>query len=389
MNKSKQKSIIIYTVIIFIYVLIFLILDKLNFAIRKDEIHFWPTALKFSKSWLPSIELLKNYGELNTPLPFIIFGSLEHVFNGGIVIGRLFNLMLSLCILFFFTYNRKQKDTSYVYSLIGLLLFPYFILCATHLYTDIIATFCVFAGFLFYLKKRNLVSCILFILAVSSRQHMLAFPFGILVFEIIKLIKESDCEMKGLIRKVAFYQFIACTSFLAWFLFWGNFGPSTEIAIQNVSTVSAFRIYPEYSLYFLSCIGFYFVIPEIILFKRYADVYSYVNIKSIVIAITVSMLFMLFPPFQNFDYSIPAMGYMDKMFRVFRSDLLRVVFFCVFATLACLRFYVLRIETILILSNVILMAKSHIAWDKYLLPLIVILWFLTAIEYNGKRKPFS
>ena len=41
---------------------------------------------------------------------------------------------------------------------------------------------------------------------------------------------------------------------------------------------------------------------------------------------------------------------------------------------ACLRFKCGRCESVLILCNAVLVSKAHLAWDKYALPRIVLLW---------------
>jgi hypothetical protein len=81
------------------------------------------------------------------------------------------------------------------------------------------------------------------------------------------------------------------------------------------------------------------------------------------------------------------MGYMDKLFRMFGGDFFRMTLFYILALIACLRFLVMNLESLFVLTNVLMMLKSHIAWDKYLLPLIVILWFLNAIGHKGTAFP--
>jgi len=74
---------------------------------------------------------------------------------------------------------------------------------------------------------------------------------------------------------------------------------------------------------------------------------------------------------------------MDKLFRMFGGDFFRMTLFYILALIACLRFFAINLESLLVLSNALMMLKSHVAWDKYLLPLIVILWFLNAIRHKG------
>ena len=379
MSELRSKLITISAILVF-YLIIFNLLGQLSFPIRKDETHFWPTSLKFSKDWVPTIDLLKNYGELSTPLSFIIFGTIEHLFHGGIFAGRLLNLILSLGMLTFIIFLSDGKNRKYMFSIIGVLIYPYFIACSTHLYTDIIAAFFVLVGFIFYLRHLNLMSCLFFILAIASRQYMLAFPLGILVFETLNLIKAEDATLIKPIAIRLLYQFVACLSIMVWVLFWGSFGPALEVARQSVTTVSLFKLFPDHSLYFLSCLGFYFVIPEFVLLKRNASIINLVHKRAILVSISLFILFLIFPPYQNVNNDIATMGYMDKLFRMFAGDLFRITLFYILALIACLRFLTINLETLFVLLNVLIILKSYVIWDKYLLPLIVILWFLNAIE---------
>jgi len=381
MNELKSKLATI-SVVLVLYFIIFILFDQLGFPVRKDEIHYWPTSVKFSKDWVPSIDLLKNYGEVSSPLSFIIFGTVEHIFYGGIFAGRLFNLILSLGILSIFVLTSEGRSRDYLFSLIGILIYPYFIACSTHLYPDVMAAFFVLIGFIAYLKNFNLTSCLFFVLAISTRQYMLAFPLGIFVFEILNHLKSKDPSVKRMTANRSLYQIGACLSLMGWIFLWGNFGPQLELSKQNISTALILRLFPEHGLYFLSCLGFYFVIPESILLKRTRWIRTLFSKPAIIVCVSLFLLFLLFPPYQNVDYNIPTMGYMDKLFRMFAGDFVRLTLFYMLALMACLRFLTIHLESLLVLSNALVMLKSHIAWDKYLLPLMVVLWFLNTIEHK-------
>jgi hypothetical protein len=85
-------------IIIAVYTTLLIWREFLKGAYLWDESHYWETSLIFSKSLIPSLNELKNYEELNTPLPFIIFGILQYLFRQGIFLGRLLTLILSLII---------------------------------------------------------------------------------------------------------------------------------------------------------------------------------------------------------------------------------------------------------------------------------------------------
>ncbi len=376
--KLRSRLITVSSILV-LYLIVFILLSQLRFPIRKDEIHYWPVSLKFSQDWVPSVDLLKNYDELTTPLSFIIFGTIEHLFHGGIFAGRLLNLILSFGMLSILVW-MGGPSRKYLISTVGILVYPYFIGCSTHLYTDVIAAFFVLIGLIAYLKRANWVSCLSFALAISSRQYMLAFPLAIFIFEILNLLKSGDSKVRREIAVRSLWQGFACLSIGVWILLWGNFGPGLEVFRQNVLTLSFLKLIPEHSLYFLSCVGFYFVIPELVLLRRTTWMVNSMNKRIIIVSASLLLLFLLFPPYQNVNYDIPTMGYMDKLFRMIGGDFFRMAVFYILALMACLRFLTTDLESLLVLSNGLVMLKSHIAWDKYLLPLIIVLWFLNAYK---------
>ena len=92
------------------------------------------------------------------------------------------------------------------------------------------------------------------------------------------------------------------------------------------------------------------------------------------------MLFLAFPTLGNVDYPIPTMGFLDKAARSVLSDPLRVCVFYFLALVACVRFSRVDLDGVLVYVNALIMLKAHIGWDKYVLPLLVALWYLRARE---------
>jgi peptidoglycan/LPS O-acetylase OafA/YrhL len=82
---SRDFRIIPAVFLIAIYFLIYLAFDGLNFQLKDDENHFWPNSQIFSHTWIPSLDSLSHYNELNTPLPFVVFGWLHKFTNNGLL----------------------------------------------------------------------------------------------------------------------------------------------------------------------------------------------------------------------------------------------------------------------------------------------------------------
>ncbi len=282
LNKiNNNLYIILYLFGIFIlYFIVFFLLDKLQFYPIWDEPNFWETSLIFSNSLIPPGTWLQEYKELNTPLPFIIFGILEYLFKGGIINGRLLNFFISFIISCFIglPINKQRKDA--FLSLCGLILFPYYLWLSGHLYTDIIASFFVLVGILCYIRSQHLISGISFVLAIASRQYMLVFPLAVTAYELYNYLKIQLLTSKST-NKNRNYQLykprlisiltplIATFSIFGWFLLFKGIAPQGAIVERPVPEVqlSWWSVELNSSLYFLACIGLYFVIPELILFR--------------------------------------------------------------------------------------------------------------------------
>jgi len=387
---QRRRTIWLVAGILGLYVVVYVVVNGLSFEPRKDELHFWPTSLQFSHSWIPSVELLRSYNELSAPLPFVVFGQAEYWFSRGIWAGRCINFALSLAVLLIFVLGTSARHGKRILAVIGVLSMPYFMACATHLYTDTMAVFFTVVGVFLHLRRRSLLSAAAFILAISCRQYMIAFPLGIFVFEVMRGTRAKD--LSGLkFPWPAVWQFVACASLAGWVALWGGFCPPAAAEAQGIATVQPEVIVFQNSLYALACLGFYFVLPEMILFRgRFHMPSGLVRIAMLCLVAGLGLCFAMFPPWANTAQSqIPTMGYMDKLMHVLLPDIARIAIYYILAALATIRFLRWNLEGSLVLANVLLMMKAHLAWDKYMLPLIVVLWFLGLVSYEtaGPQQP--
>ena len=337
---------------------------------------------------IPDLNLLRNYGELNTPLPFIIFGILEYLFKGGIFAGRFLNLIISFLITCTIGLSQPGNQKKSLLAVIGLLLCPYYIWLSSHLYTDIIATFFVLLGFILYIRAFNILSGIAFILAIASRQYMLVFPVSLLAFELFNVLKSqvnisrTKSQNKNAMSTRLLMPLIASLSILGWFLFFNGIAPQSGLAQSPTPEVqqSLFFIAPDSSLYFLACVGLYFVIPELCLFHTRSlfspliESRKLLTLKNCLFAFVLLILFAIFPPLQTH-------GILTNVAEKLPNDFFKITLYYLLALIAALRFY-RRIDIAfwILLVNCGLMMKAF-PWDKYVLPLVVVFWYLKSINY--------
>lgn len=384
LNHSQQKFLFILSITAIYIVLIFW-LDFLQGAYWYDEKTFWKTSLTFSNSLFPSIEDLRDYTELNTPLPFIIFGALEYLFNQGIFTGRLLNLILSLIIVFLIGYPTKSKGSRAILCLIGLFLCPYYLWLSGRLYTEMIACFCVIIGLISYIRNRHLISCISFILAIASRQYMLAFPIAIATYEFIIAVKniQNFDRINSVFKWRWLAPFIAALSIFIWIYLFQGLVPKTALEVRLAPEVqrSTWALKPGGILNFLSFVGLYIVIPECILFRASFNFQSFNKHrrKIIIIASALLLYFIIFPPL------LAGSGNIAKLANLLPYNILKMLLFYSLSLLACIRFSQPNLISLIVFFNSLIMVKAY-PWDRYVLPLVVVFWYLKSIGFQEQSK---
>ncbi|NJM85505.1 MAG: hypothetical protein HC839_05125 [Leptolyngbyaceae cyanobacterium RM2_2_21] len=257
-------------------------------------------------------------------------------------------------------------------SAAGLLLFPYYLWLSGRFYTDIISTFFVFWGFFFYFRSTHLLSGIAFVLGIASRQYMLAFPLAVGTYELVISLRKREFPSFKVLMPL-----LAAASIIGWFILFGGIAPSRGLSSRLVPDVqqSLFALEPGGALYFLSFVGLYFVIPEFLLFFRRLPIAQLWQRKGFygAIALGLLILFMLFPP------ALEASGNLMKVADLMPFNIIKYALFYLLALLACWRFSKLNLATWMVIFNSLIMIKAW-QWDRYALPLMVILWYLKSIE---------
>ncbi len=365
--------------------------DFLRFPLDRDETHFWLTSLRFSGGIFPSLEQLANYDDLNTPLPFVLFGVLEHLFDGGPAAARWLNLLAAYATTLVVALPRGGPTARSIAAALGLLTFPYFAGTATHLYTDPLATLFGVLAVSAHLGGRPFRGAAAGALAIASRQYLVAIPAALAVHELFGA--GSPGPRRGWRDRPGrwLWPALAAATLLGWIALFGGFGPRMAVERQRIQTVQAARFFIDHALYFLACLGAYFVAIEALITRVRRDPFagSLLPTRSrpstrvaLVAAAVLGVLFVFFPPLRNVGINVqPTMGFLDKAAHaVLRFDAPRLVLFWSLATWAALR--LLRDRSSLafwiVAAHAVLLTKSHLGWDKYAMPVLAALWLLAS-----------
>jgi hypothetical protein len=374
LRTGAYSTAIFFAVIGASYLAILLVLHFLRFPFRGDEHHFWDTTLYIFQEGHPSLDRLRTYNELMTPLPFLVFGMFDHWFHGGVVVGRYINYFASFAVVTLIGAAGRFS----IYSLlcaIGLMTCPYFLAVSTHLYTDALTICFLILAIFFDLKNRPAATILPFILAISCRQYVVVFPIAIIGRKAVAILRDL---VNGLSFRLNILTLLAptlaITSLGAWAIFFGAMAPTGRLAVEDIEPG---RLFPPHGLYSLACVGLYFVIVEALLFWSFSPVKN-VRWPQVILAVIITLFFILYPPLGNLDQPIQTMGYLDRAARLFTNETGRLALFWLLAMLTCFRFSPLSFAGIIVYLNAALMVLAHVAWDKYALPMLAVLWLLKA-----------
>ena len=375
-----------------IFVVIFFLKQKFNGVLYQDEFHYLPTAVFFSHEPVPSIDLLKSYNELNTPLPFILGGWVVNIFGENIQYLRLLTYGVSFLLLMTFIWSAPGNSKRFFLCLAGLMVFPNYYLCSVYYYTDIFAIISVLAGIVAYLKRAHLAGLLFFVAAISCRQYMLAFPAAIVAYEFLELLKKSSGLTQFLKNiftdKTWIFYSLAVLSIIPWVLLWNGPAPAAVMAEQHYDSNKIINYNFGFVIYASVCLAVYYVIPEVLLsgkikyFIDYPRNYPRLFIALIAIVIT---LIIFFPAKQAFNpyFTWPYLGYIDQLFMTIGiTGFVKQICFGVLMLITLMRFVspYFNLASCVVAINLLLLGKAQLSWDKYSLPMIMTLWFLAMFD---------
>ena len=360
--------------------------EGLRFEPRLDEKHFWETTEShFVGPFPPSLETLRSYPEIITPLSYVVWGQLHRLTDDGVLAGRMLNLWLSVAMVALIAISRRPEETSGPLAAAGLIAFPYFFPLSTHLYTDTIAVFFMLFGLHAYLRGRLVLSVVLFALAISTRQYLIQIPAALAAFEAWRFVG-GERRLPELAAAVA-----AMASVLVWIALWGGLAPQAGVDAWT-------RQYPSpmfqpldfivgYGTYFLVGIGVYYVLPEMVLFRRWPDLAVVRTRGFAACAVGMAVLFAIDPPLPTADLPGGIFGRLARFVLPDGFEALRLLLFYGLALGTALRFMRrLDLPFFVVLVAGALSMKSQIPWEKYYFPTLAALWYLRSRPELGPAR---
>lgn len=376
------------TVLVAEFVVRFWLPDGFGRPLYGDEVLFQPTWRLLTDTSVSLADRIDGYAVLSTPLPMVLFGVAERV-GGGLWAPRLVATLFGLAIVAIAMW-RIPGTTARLQLLAGLLVMPHFLRSSTVAYTDLVALLFVVLGLLAYDRGRHGWAALWFALGIASRQFVVAFPAAILLWEFSAAIRSADFPIdrwrerafaagkfppdtvEGLQRMLP-YAFSGLT-LLGWFAMFGGLTPSgADATIGNVPEVqqSLFALDPEAGLFFLSVMGLFFVVPELVISPDTSLLVRPWR-RATWFALVGLLLLALVLPFN--DGSV-MWGFNELAL----SDSVEFVVFLLLAALAVMRFAEWSLASVIVGTHAVMLMKAY-PWSKYALPVVAALWLLHALD---------
>jgi hypothetical protein len=297
---APRKREILSRVILLLPLCTIPILTGLNFRLIGDE-GPWTLRVveKFSREW-PVPDIL-NYPSSTTPLPYLLFTVFGKVFGFEIWKLRLLTVVLTfLAINLFYDLCRQYKLPSPLLGALSLLFFPYVFFHGFTIYTVCFALFFEILALKYYLVdaptlKDLLKGSVAATFAVYCRQEYLAIPFGLLLYELLRI--PSGKFLSTVKNRFLHLIVLAMPLFLALplFIVWGGVNPPLQ------QTEFYLTIVPQHLTFIAIFVGLYFL--PALLNQNLKKLLDYKK-RVLVIFLILTPIFIFFPLTYNEEMAV-------------------------------------------------------------------------------------
>ncbi len=386
-SKSKRSFLLIGIPFVIMAIASFFLPDEMIW----DERIFVPVIKSIGQEYLPNLDQIKNLDSPLGPVFFVIYGFVGKLCGFSLLALRLFNIMLSfgVCILVF-----KYIKNNVNYPILLTFLFianPYFlIMTAPLIYTDILATLFVVLSLLFLKSNKRILVGIMFGLAICTRQLMIIFPLALGIVDL------WYCYKKEKPIKYIFFDFIPIMMYLPFIFIWkGVNSPAITSKNDHVNNMSNFD-FSFSNLNYAIIMIFIFSVP-VIWRKLSVEIIK----KNILIVIPTVLLLIIGMPIR-LNQDLPdssgmpdTAGALDLIFAYIQPIstylLIPLLLFAGLVNLRQLMSYATKSHQAdyfkgVLICFLVLFAINSVAWDKYFIPLIPIIFLAAAQAFNEKEQ---
>lgn len=389
-TKTSNKEYYIIAGYTLVYSCVLLFIFGFNYKPWTDEEHFYFSILEFIK--YPSLDTLKHYEEMSTPLPFIFYAIWGSLFGSALATLRILSLLLAcatiLSAFYFFRKTGLSNLTSMGMILI-LTLNPYFIGVSFFVYTDMLCEFFMLWTFIFLLRQNMLACCISLLLAILCRQYMVFFiPVAALY-----VFSQEDFKFSFKLIKTESLLLIPVIGIGLLFVFWGGASPDNKLKILYMHQAFSFHC-NAFTAYMAASMVYTFPL----LFLTLQEIRK----RQLIFILPAALLWYYIFPVQGSQVAMESVLHIDTIGLLHKKthrlpELAEQLVWLFLFVSSCVVYTVLveqafknyRSAHFLICSSWLFflgtMCFSYLTWEKYLLPVLPLLLLAGGIVFDNYR----
>jgi len=173
-----------------------------------------------------------------------------------------------------------------------------------------------------------------------------------------------------------------------WVVIWHGPAPASVMADQHYDSDKLVNYNFGYLMYASAVLAVYYIVPETLVTRRFSHFLEYPRKHPVMFAgflVVIAAIVAFFPAKQAYNpyFTWPYLGYVDELLmKIGISGLLKQLVFGALMLVTLVRFVSPRfyLATWVFLLNILLLGKAQLSWDKYSLPMIMVLWFLALYD---------
>jgi hypothetical protein len=394
---SYLKAILAFLVFLMVFQSVVISVADLKRPYWGDEDHFVPTIRQFGDGL--SLNTLKHYNELSTPLPFIVYALWGRIFGFETHVLRLLSVIIALTTyLLFHRLLWVVFHNPRIAFLAGafLAVHPYMVGFSIFVFTDMLPILFLILAAMALIRRSATGFGLAAAGALLCRQYYVFLPLAAGMFSLLAYKCESRTEEPDPKRWGTLSMLLASVLSIAplgmLFIFWQGFSPDNARRILYLQEGLSFH--PSFFILYV-CLLFIYLIPIVVVNWRN----FYTSYRILIVCFVLSWVYWLFPVgsaryeigidvhivglFHHFLHWINPGGFFEQ-----------VVFFIAFLLgLPILLFLVkdcyLRVRDrkcdfalfldMSILAFLVIMPFSYLCWEKYFMPLVPLVTIRTLL----------
>jgi len=361
-----------------------------------DEVHFAETVRYFGNEI--SLNTLKSYNEMSTPLPFVLYALWGKIFGFEIQTLRILSVIIALFTFVSFHYLLFSifKESKIALATTGFfILNPYIVGLTVFVFTDMLTILFLITCCLAVKNKSPAFFVIASALGLLTRQYFAFLTIAAGLYYVFNYQKTRESRA----IKMLFSALLSFLPLLLLFVLWQGLTPDSARKALYLKESLGFR--PNSLALYIAQFSIY-LLPVILFFWK--DIYK--DKKMLITSFVISWLYWVFPVAPStvaIEANIHTVGLFHKVVRsVLGIQYEHILFFIFFflglpIVLAMIKDCYQRIKSpdldfllfidLAILTFLLIMPFSYLVWEKYFLPVVPLAAIYLLLKYRKKTSP--